>query len=170
MGINEFRHEIYANVDPSAILNVTKIWLSANQFKIKKEIPAAFINSYAGSYFGITDHETRRWLEIRVSPLPTGIQIALYEKVAAGGQMFGDLIKEEVLALATFLQSNLGGVPSLQQQQQQQVIAINVVAPPAPPPVPAQPQPALPSIFCIHCGSQNVNYAKFCKVCGASIE
>ena len=71
-------------------------------------------------------------------------------------------------------------IPKLQQQQQQ-VIQVNI--PPPPPPAqyyataaPPPPQPRPPSIpptgtvFCIACGSQNVKFAKFCKVCGASIE
>ena len=59
-----------------------------------------------------------------------------------------------------------------QQQQQQQLITVNIPAPPI------QPRsnsvsPSVPtsdSIFCIHCGSQNLKIAKFCKVCGATIE
>ena len=70
-----------------------------------------------------------------------------------------------------------------QQQQQQQVIQVNVPFPPPPPvqnyatissPPPPQPRPPTnpptDTIFCIHCGSQNVKVAKFCKVCGATVE
>lgn len=59
-----------------------------------------------------------------------------------------------------------------QQQQQQQLITVNV------PPQMTQPKsdfliPSIPPtdfIYCIHCGSQNLRVAKFCKVCGATIE
>jgi hypothetical protein len=59
-----------------------------------------------------------------------------------------------------------------QQQQQQQLITVNIPAQP----IQTQPKSGLPSIptsdsmFCIHCGSQNLKIAKFCKVCGATIE
>jgi hypothetical protein len=68
-----------------------------------------------------------------------------------------------------------------QQQQQQQVIQVNV--PPPPPPVqyyattpspPPQPRPpSIPptdTVFCIACGSPNRKDARFCKVCGATID
>jgi len=74
-------------------------------------------------------------------------------------------------------------MPRLQQQQQQQQQVIQVNIPPPLPPdqyyataSPPPPQPRSPSIpptgtvFCIACGSQNVKFAKFCKVCGATIE
>jgi hypothetical protein len=67
----------------------------------------------------------------------------------------------------------------VQPQQQQQVIQVNVPPPlqytaiPTSPPPPQPRPPTIPptdTIFCIHCGSQNVKVAKFCKVCGATIE
>jgi hypothetical protein len=61
-----------------------------------------------------------------------------------------------------------------QQQQQQQLITVNIPPQPSPPMHQSGsiPPPIPPSgfIFCIHCGSQNLQIAKFCKVCGATIE
>ena len=77
-------------------------------------------------------------------------------------------------------------VPQPQQQQQQQVIQVNVPPvpsppvqyyttaipslPPQPPPQVTHPEPPAKAIYCIRCGSQNMKFAKFCKVCGATIE
>ena len=171
--VDEFKYEFYLNADFNNILNVAKAWLHSNGFKIKeekvKENNKAYINSYTGAILVTTESATKRWLEIRVSRLSTSNYIVLYEKVTSfSDHMKSDLIKDEVLSLAAFLQS--GGMPLNLQQQQLQVIAINVVAPPAPPPVPAQLQPALPSIFCIQCGTRNQTDAAFCKNCGATIE
>ena len=58
-----------------------------------------------------------------------------------------------------------------QQQQQQQQVTVNVLPPTGsadqyiPAPIDRQER-----IFCIQCGAENSRIAKFCKVCGASIE
>jgi hypothetical protein len=71
-------------------------------------------------------------------------------------------------------------VSTSQMQQQQQQIVVNI--PPSVTPVMQhdatmfptyQRPPSIPptvTVFCIQCGSENRKDAKFCKVCGASIE
>jgi len=168
--VDEFKCELYLNADLIAILNTVRSWLHSNGFKFKERVNGdnAFINSRKGGFFSGVESEMRRWLEIRVSQLPTSNYIVLYERISenVGHHMKSDIIKDEVLALAAFLQS--GGIPlQPQSQHQQQQIVVNVATPQVAQPV---PQTQDTPIFCIQCGTRNQANAVFCKNCGATIE
>jgi len=169
LGVNEFKYEFHLNIDLNTILSDVKVWLFSNGFKIKEEISEQnkiFINSCTGTNFFSSESEVKRWLEIHANYLPAGNYVVLYEKLSAWtvGAMKSDLIKDEVLSLAAFLQA--GGIPSQSQQQQQQII-VNVAAPQVAQPV---PQTQDTPIFCIQCGTRNQANAVFCKNCGATME
>jgi len=184
MGVKEFKCKLCLNVDLSTILETTKLWLNTNCFQIKDERVESnkfAINSYTGSAVFTPfskEIDAKRWLEIHTKLTSKGNYIVLYEKVSVwgAGAIKTNLIKDEVMALATFLQTRCLLSP---QQQQQQVIQVNVTPPvvqydttassadmqPRPPSI-----PQTDTIFCIHCGTSNSKIARFCKVCGATIE
>jgi len=106
MCIDDFNYEFYLETYSPDILNPVKSWLTANQFQIKKEKPATYINSFKGKMTGHYDQEKRRWLEIQVKPLPPGSQVSIYGKVAKLLYMRSNLIRDEVLSLAAFLKAS----------------------------------------------------------------
>ena len=105
MGIDQYSSDIYLNANINEIFSSIKQWLHANKFKIKKEINLKFINAHSGSYLGFSDRGTKRWLEININSASNGMHVSIFEKVASGGAMVGNLIKEEVLGLAGYLES-----------------------------------------------------------------
>ena len=180
MGIREFKYKLCLNVDLNAILNTAKVWLQTNCFQIKTEIVKpnkAFINSYTGSAIFTPfsrENDAKRWLEIHIKLTSKGNYIVLYEKASVwgAGAIKTSLIKDEVMALAAFLQTGCLLSPQHQQQQQQQQIIVNVV-PQTPSPTVAPPAPSSVApvhrigILCPHCHApiQNAS-AVFCDRCG----
>ena len=170
--VDEFKYELYSNADLNTILNTTKAWLHSNGFKIKEEKVRqdnAYINAYIGVYFCTTEPATRRYLEIRVSQLPTNSYIVLYEKVTSfSDHMKSNLIKDEVMALVAFLQA--GGILSQSQQQQQQQIIVNVVPQSLPLQMPPIDNQEAAFSQCPHCHAHvRIAGATFCEKCGQSI-
>jgi rRNA maturation endonuclease Nob1 len=177
MGVREFKYKLCLNVDLNVILNTAKVWLHTNCFQIKTEMAKpnkAVINSYTGSALFTPfskESDAKRWLEIHIKLTSKGNYIVLYEKASAwtAGAIKTSLIKDEVLALAAFLQTGCLLSPQHQQQQQQQQIVVNVVSPP--PVAPPTPSPVAPvhrtGILCPHCYTpiQNAG-AVFCDRCG----
>lgn len=169
MGVKEFKCKLCLNVDLSTILETTKLWLNTNCFQIKDERVESnkfAINSYTGSAVFTPfskEIDAKRWLEIHTKLTSKGNYIVLYEKVSVwgAGAIKTNLIKDEVMALATFLQTRCLLSP---QQQQQQQIVVNVV--PQPPIAPSSPSAPVHGILCPHCHAPINTSAIFCDQCG----
>ncbi len=143
IGVNKYQEEFYLGVSASKIFKKAKEWLERNEFRIKTEIPETYINSYAGwDAFFWTDRQTRRWLEIQIRPHRGMQKVILSEKVRFLAWMFGSLIKEEVIQLATFLKTCF----------------------------PENVMEAQGSKYCIHCGTPLPSDATYCAACGKKLE
>ena len=139
--------------DLTLIFKATKEWLAENNFKIKKETPYSYINSYAGYYgaSGFIDAYRRRWLEIRFHSDSSGNFISIYEKVSRLGMMMGRLIENEVKGLIHHLKSNF-------QEIKEDITTES-----------SENRAKKPIKLCNFCGQKLPYDVYYCEHCGASL-
>ena len=89
----------YFEASERMVVIAAQAWWQANGYIINPPVSSTKLSACRGSNFGVTDHQTKRVMDVILKPIGDGTAVSVYHQTSRilflAGVMFGNILERE---------------------------------------------------------------------------